>query len=53
MGQIGGDLASLDKTLRRLISACHRLHVVYEAGGFGVTVTLAEREGERPTLWPP
>jgi transposase len=32
IGQIGGDLVALDKSLRRLISRGHRLHVVYEAG---------------------
>jgi len=45
VGQIGGDLASLDKALRRLISLGHRLHVVYEAGpcGFVIARHLAER----------
>lgn len=32
IGSIGGDLASLDKVLRRLISRGQRLHIVYEAG---------------------
>ena len=37
VGSIGGDLAALDKALRKLVSRGHRLHVVYEAGpcGFG------------------
>jgi hypothetical protein len=32
VGTIGGDLASLDKSLCRLISKGYALHVVYEAG---------------------
>jgi hypothetical protein len=32
VGSICGDLKSLLKSLRRLISRGHRLHVVYEAG---------------------
>jgi transposase len=32
VGSIGGDLTSLDKALRKLISRGHKLHVVYEAG---------------------
>ncbi len=35
LGTIGGDLAAVDKALRKLISAGHRLHVVYEAGPCG------------------
>ena len=35
LGTIGGDLAAVDKTLRKLISAGHRMHVVYEAGPCG------------------
>jgi transposase len=38
VGQIGGDLAALDKSLRRLISRGHRLHVVYEAGPCGFVI---------------
>jgi transposase len=38
VGGIGGDLASLDKSLRRLISRGHRLHVVYEAGPCGFVI---------------
>ena len=38
MGSIGGDLASLDKALRKLISKGHRLHVVYEAGPCGFVI---------------
>ena len=38
VGSIGGDLASLDKSLRRLISRGHRLHVVYEAGPCGFVI---------------
>ncbi|MBQ1763331.1 MAG: hypothetical protein IIZ92_10575 [Aquincola sp.] len=37
-GQIGGDLAALDKALRRLVSRRHRLHVVYEAGPCGFVI---------------
>ena len=32
VGSIGGDLASLDKALRKMTSRGHALHVVYEAG---------------------
>ena len=35
IGTIGGDLAAVDKSLRKLISAGHHLHVVYEAGPCG------------------
>src|SRR5262245_60635057 len=35
IGTIGGDLAAIDKSLRKLISAGHELHVVYEAGPCG------------------
>jgi transposase len=35
---IGGDLAALDKALRRLISRGHWLHVVYEAGPCGFVI---------------
>lgn len=38
IGQIGGDLAALDKALRRLISRGHRLHIVYEAGPCGFVI---------------
>ena len=38
VGSIGGDLAALDKVLRRLISRGHRLHVVYEAGPCGFVI---------------
>lgn len=38
VGSIGGDLASLDKALRKLISKGHRLHVVYEAGPCGFVI---------------
>lgn len=38
IGQIGGDLVALDKSLRRLISRGHRLHVVYEAGPCGFVI---------------
>ena len=38
VGQISGDLAALDKALRRLISRGHRLHVVYEAGPCGFVI---------------
>jgi len=34
----GGDLAALDKALRRLVSAGRRLHVVYEAGPCGFVI---------------
>lgn len=38
VGQIVGDLAALDKALRRLRSRGHRLHVVYEAGPCGFVI---------------
>jgi len=38
IGQIGGELVALDKSLRRLISRGHRLHVVYEAGPCGFVI---------------
>ena len=38
VGAIGGDLASLDKALRKLISKGHALHVVYEAGPCGFVI---------------
>jgi transposase len=38
VGTIGGDLAALDKALRRLTSSGRRLHVVYEAGPCGFVV---------------
>ena len=38
VGRIGGDLASLDKALRKLTSKGHRLHVVYEAGPCGFVI---------------
>lgn len=37
-GSIGGDLASLGKALRRLISRGQRLHIVYEAGPCGFVI---------------
>lgn len=38
VGTIGGDLAALDKALRKLLSRGHRLHVVYEAGPCGFVI---------------
>jgi transposase len=38
VGRIGGDLAALDKALRKLIGRGHRLHVLYEAGPCGVVI---------------
>ena len=38
IGQVGGDLVALDKSLRRLISRGYRLHVVYEAGPCGFVI---------------
>ena len=35
VGTIGGDLAALDRALRKLIGSGHALHVVYEAGPCG------------------
>lgn len=38
LGSIGGDLAGLDRALRRLISRGAPLHVVYEAGPCGFVI---------------
>ena len=38
VGSIGGDLAALDKALRKLISRGGHLHVVYEAGPCGFVI---------------
>lgn len=38
LGSIGGDLAALDKALRKLLSKGQALHVVYEAGPCGFVV---------------
>jgi len=38
VGSIGGDLAALDKALRKLISKGEHLHVVYEAGPCGFVI---------------
>ncbi len=35
VGSIGGDLAALDRSLRKLVSTGRTLHVVYEAGPCG------------------
>jgi transposase len=37
-GSIGGDLTALDKAVRKLRSAGHPLHFVYEAGPCGYTI---------------
>ena len=38
VSSVGGDLAALDRALRKLISKGHRLHVVYEAGPCGFVI---------------
>lgn len=38
VGSIGGDLASLDRALRRLLSRGRPLHIVYEAGPCGFVI---------------
>ncbi len=38
VGSIGGDLTSLDKALRRLLSRGKPLHIVYEAGPCGFVI---------------
>ena len=38
IGSIGGDLAALDKALRKLISRGTPLHIVYEAGPCGFVI---------------
>jgi hypothetical protein len=42
---IGGDLAALDKTLRKLISKGHPLHVVYEASPCGFVIQRYVHDG--------
>jgi len=44
VGSIGGDLASLDRVLRRLRSDGAKLHVVYEAGPCGFVIARHLRE---------
>ena len=55
VGSIGGDLAALDKALRKLISRGAPLHIVYEAGpcgfviwhdGLGVTLPVRARASD-------
>ena len=38
VGTTAGDLASLDKAMRRLVSRGHPLHIVYEAGPCGFVI---------------
>ena len=38
VGTVGGDLVALDKSLRKIVSKGHRLHVVYEAGPCGFVI---------------
>jgi transposase len=38
IGSIGGDLASLDKALRKLLSKGATLHIVYKAGPCGFVI---------------
>jgi transposase len=38
IGSIGGDLASLDEALRKLLSKGATLHIVYEAGPCGFVI---------------
>ncbi len=38
VGSIGGDIAALERSLRRLISRGRQLHVVYEAGPCGFVI---------------
>jgi hypothetical protein len=38
VGSIGGDLAALDKALRKVVSRGHRLQVVDEAGPYGFVI---------------
>jgi transposase len=38
IGRIAGDLASLDKALRKLLSRGQVLHIVYEAGPCGFVI---------------
>jgi transposase len=38
VGGIGGELAALDKALRKIISRGHPLHIVYEAGPCGFVI---------------
>ncbi|MBV8037544.1 hypothetical protein [Roseateles sp.] len=43
LGSIKGDLASLDKALRKLVSRGQPLHVVYEAGPCGFVISGSRR----------
>ena len=47
VGSIKGDLGSLDKALRRLLSRGHQLHIVYEAGPRGFVVWRRARSALR------
>lgn len=38
IGSIKGDLASLDKAIRKLLSRNQPLHIVYEAGPYGFVI---------------
>jgi len=38
IGTIGGDLAALDKSIRKLVSRGQPLHIVYEAGPCGFVI---------------
>ncbi|MET0520231.1 MAG: transposase [Burkholderiaceae bacterium] len=38
IGSIGGDLAALDKSIRKLVSRGQPLHIVYEAGPCGFVI---------------
>ena len=53
VGTIGGDLAALDKSLRKLISKGHRLHVVYEAGPCGFVICGTSRRRICRATWSP
>ena len=52
VGTIKGDLAALDKSLRKVVSLGYRLHVVYEAGPCGSVVWrhLTAQSSHHPPL---
>lgn len=54
VGTVGGDLAAVDRALRKLIAAGHTLHVVYEAGPCGfVLYRHLTRQGLRVDIVSP
>ena len=52
IGSIGGDLAALDKALRKLVCRGQPLHIVYEAGPCGFVIWRHLNEFQPPRLLP-